>query len=76
MKLQVFLVYFGSIYQVDRLTFAKSPVMPRFKATNPAQRLFLPVCLDRQLQEGTFDYAIDHIIGNELNLSHLEKIQK
>ena len=50
--------------------------MPRFKSTNPAQGLFLPVYLDRQLQEGTFEFAIDHIIGNELDLSHLEQRYK
>lgn len=46
--------------------------MPRFKPTNPAQGLFLPVYLDRQLQPGTFEFAINHIIDNELDLSQLE----
>lgn len=46
--------------------------MPKFKPTNPAQGLFLPVYLDRQLQEGTFEFAIDHIVDNELDLSYLE----
>lgn len=50
--------------------------MPRFKPTNPAQGLFLPVYLDRQLQEGTFEFAIDHIIENDLDLSHLENRYK
>lgn len=50
--------------------------MPRFKPTNPAQGLFLPVYLDRQIQEGTFEFAIDHIIENELDLSHLENRYK
>ena len=47
--------------------------MPKFKPTNPAQGLFLPVYLDRQLQSGTFEFAINHIIDNELDLSHLEE---
>lgn len=47
--------------------------MPRFKPTNPAQGLFLPVYLDRQLHEGTFEFAINHIVDEELDLSHLEE---
>ncbi len=50
--------------------------MPRFKPTNPAQGLFLPVYLDRQLQQGTFEFAINHIIEHELDLSHLENRYK
>ncbi len=50
--------------------------MPKFKPTNPAQGLFLPVYLDRQLQPGTFEFAINHIIENELDLSHLENRYK
>ncbi len=46
--------------------------MPKFKPTNPAQGLFLPVYLDRQLQQGTFEFAVDRIVDNELDLSHLE----
>ena len=33
---------------------------------------YVPVYLDRQLQEGTFEFAIDHIVDNELDLSYLE----
>ena len=46
--------------------------MANYKPTNPSQGLFLPVYLKKQLQKGTFEYAIDFIIDNELNLSHLD----
>ena len=46
--------------------------MANYKPTNPSQGLFLPVYLKKQLHKGTFEYAIDFIIDNELNLSHLD----
>ncbi len=67
------MVYVVHIIRIDRLTFSTSPVIPRFKPTNPSQGLFLPVYLNRQLQEGTFEFAINHIISKELELSHLDK---
>ena len=46
--------------------------MAKYKPTNPAQGRFLPVFFNKQLQKGTFEFAINHIIDVDLNLSHLD----
>ena len=45
--------------------------MPRYK---PAQRngLFIPVVLDEQIQPGTFEFALTHLVDEELDLSALD----
>ena len=45
--------------------------MPRYK---PIQRdpMFLPVVLAEQIQPGTFEFALDHLVDNELDLSGLD----
>lgn len=45
--------------------------MPRYK---PAQRngLFIPVVLDEQIQPGTFEFALQHLVDEELDLSALD----
>jgi len=44
----------------------------KYKPTNPSQGHFLPVFFHKQLQKGTFEYAINHLIDEELDLSHLD----
>ena len=46
--------------------------MPKYKPTNPAQGHFLPVFFNKQLQKGTFEFAVNHLIDNDLDLSHLD----
>lgn len=46
--------------------------MAKYKPTNPSQGHFLPVFFHKQLQKGTFEYAINHLIDEELDLSHLD----
>jgi transposase len=45
--------------------------MPRYK---PAQRngLFIPVVLEEQIQPGTFEFALTHLVDVELDLSALD----
>jgi len=45
--------------------------MPRYK---PIQRdpMFLPVVLAEQIHPGTFEFALDHLVDNELDLSGLD----
>jgi transposase len=45
--------------------------MPRYK---PAQRngLFIPVVLDEQIQPGTFEFALTHLVDEELDLTALD----
>ena len=45
--------------------------MPRYK---PVHRdpLLLPVVLAEQIQPGTFEFALDHLIDHELDLSALD----
>jgi hypothetical protein len=45
--------------------------MPRYK---PAQRngLFIPVVLDEQIQPGTFEFALQHLVDVELDLTPLD----
>ncbi len=46
--------------------------MPKYKPTNPAQGHFLPVFFNKQLQKGTFEFAINHLIDHDLELSYLD----
>ncbi len=41
--------------------------MPGYK---PAQRngMFVPVVLEEQIQPGTFEFALDHLVDQELEL--------
>jgi hypothetical protein len=49
---------------------AKGKKMARYK---PISRdgIFLPVILAEQIQPGTFEFALDHLVGHELDLSDL-----
>jgi transposase len=46
--------------------------MAKYKPTNPAQGRFLPVFFNKQLQKGTFEFAVNHLVDNVLRLSHLD----
>jgi transposase len=50
---------------------AKGKKMARYK---PISRdgIFLPVILAEQIQPGTFEFALDHLVGHELDLSALD----
>jgi transposase len=41
----------------------------RYKSYNYAQGKFIPVCFEKQIIPGTFEYSLNHIIDNELDLS-------
>lgn len=43
--------------------------MPRFKEYDPRQSVMLTVSFDRQILPGTFEYALNYIIDNKLDLS-------
>ncbi len=47
--------------------------MPKFKPTNQAQGQFLPVFFPKQLQKGTFEYAINYLVDHELDLFCIEQ---
>ena len=49
--------------------------MARYKAVDRSPR-FLPVVLDDQLMPGSFEYALDYLIDNELDLSALDSRYK
>lgn len=53
------------------LQFLCPDAMPRYK---PVHRdpLLLPVVLSEQLQPGTFEFALDHLVDHELDLSALD----
>jgi len=44
--------------------------MARYKVVDQSPR-FLPVVLDAQLLPGSFEYALDYLVGSELDLSGL-----
>jgi transposase len=46
--------------------------MARYKVVDRNPRL-LPVVLSEQIQPGTFEFALDHLVDNELNLSALDE---
>jgi len=43
--------------------------MARYKSYSYAQGKFIPVFFDKQIQPGTFEYTLHHLIDNELDLS-------
>jgi transposase len=43
--------------------------MARYKETEKGQGLLLPVILSEQLLPGTFEYTLNHLVDNKLNLS-------
>ena len=43
--------------------------MPRYKATNFDQITMIPVDFNSQLSPGTFEYTLDYLIENKLDLS-------
>lgn len=45
--------------------------MPRYKPVDRSPR-FLPVVLADQIQPGTFEFALDHLVDHELDLSALD----
>ena len=45
--------------------------MPRYKPVDRSPRL-LPVVLSEQIQPGTFEFALDHLVDHELNLAALD----
>ena len=46
--------------------------MARYKVVDRNPRL-LPVVLSEQIQPGTFEFALDHLVDNELDLSALDE---
>jgi transposase len=46
--------------------------MARYKQVDRNPR-FLPVVLSEQIQPGTFEFALDHLVDNELDLSDLDE---
>jgi transposase len=43
--------------------------MPRFKPYSYAQTKLIPLSLTEQIQEGTFEYAINYIVDTHIDLS-------
>ena len=43
--------------------------MAKYKAYSYSQGVFIPVHFDHQIQPGTFEYTLSHIIDSELDLS-------
>ena len=46
--------------------------MPKFIPYSPTQGILTPVHLSHQIQAGTFEYTLCHLVDNELNLSILD----
>lgn len=47
--------------------------MARYKITERDQGKFIPVCFDRQIQPGTFEYTLDYLIDNKMDLAVFDK---
>jgi transposase len=43
--------------------------MARYKISERDQGKFIPVCFDIQIQPGTFEYTLDYLIDNMVDLS-------
>ena len=46
--------------------------MPKFKSFSTTQGILTPVHLCHQIQEGTFEYTLSHLVDNVLDLSILD----
>ncbi|MBU0728617.1 MAG: hypothetical protein KKA70_02635 [Proteobacteria bacterium] len=46
--------------------------MPNFKPYSTSQGIFSPIHLSHQIQEGTFEYTLNFLVDNVLDLSVLE----
>jgi transposase len=47
--------------------------MARYKPYSYAQGKFIPICFDKQIQPGSFEYTLKHLIDHELDLSIFER---
>ena len=47
--------------------------MARYRDYSYQQCTMVPISLERQIQEGTIEYAINHIVDNEIDLSIFDK---
>ena len=43
--------------------------MPRYKPVNLQQDAFVPICFDKQILPGTFEYALHHLLEETVDLS-------
>ena len=43
--------------------------MPRYKPVNLQQDAFVPICFDKQILPGTFEYALHHLLEHQVDLS-------
>jgi transposase len=50
--------------------------MARYKITQRDQGKFIPVCFDLQIQPGTFEYTLDYLIDNKVDLSVFNKVYR
>lgn len=46
--------------------------MPKYKPNSTSQGIFAPVHLSHQIQSGTFEYTLNHLVDNVLDLSILD----
>jgi hypothetical protein len=46
--------------------------MPNYKPNSTSQGIFAPVHLSHQIQPGTFEYTLNHLVENVLDLSILD----
>jgi transposase len=46
--------------------------MARYKPYSYAQGKFIPICFEKQIQPGTFEHTLNHLIEHELDLSMFE----
>jgi len=46
---------------------------PRYKPTNLQQDAFVPLCFDKQILPGTFEYALHHLLEHKVDLSAFDE---
>ena len=50
--------------------------MARYKRNDRDQGKFIPVCFDLQIQPGTFEFTLDYLIDNKIDLSVFEELYR
>jgi transposase len=48
--------------------------MPRYKPVNLQQDAFVPICFDKQILPGTFEYALHHLLEHTVDLSAFDAL--
>jgi transposase len=50
--------------------------MARYKAFSYEQTVLIPICFDKQIRPDSFEFALNYIVDNEIDLSTFDSLFK